>query len=495
MRVFLVGMMGSGKSTIGKILSSVLDLEFVDMDSEIEARSGKTVEKIFESEGEEVFRKLESNLLKELVRKDGIVVSTGGGIVLDSGNRRTLKEENTLYLKLPPADLFKRVDTLNRPLLKGGKEAIFRIWEERRELYEQFPSIEASNYSKWETVASICMRLFPGDKKRIINGTHPVTLANGGFKAIGGMQNAVVSHRVLKVFSEWIPSSAFPIEDGEEAKGFHTLFEIYDFLMERGLSRSDVLAAAGGGTVTDLVGFAASTFKRGVPLTLFPTTLLSQVDASIGGKNGLNFRGGKNMIGNFYFPTETVLDPVTTLSMDPGRFEEGLVEAFKIFLITGQWYDQFRSLCGKLKGRNLATLNKMMEEAVILKDRIVASDVHEKGVRKILNLGHTLGHLYEPIVGVSHGRAVAWGLEREMYYFMNLGLVEESVYNEVCDTLSEIFGLDLPPLPIEEALRLLRNDKKGTACDEAEIEIPLLRSPGEYELLKVKFDDLLAVVV
>ncbi|HQN27844.1 MAG TPA: shikimate kinase, partial [Mesotoga sp.] len=105
MRVFLVGMMGSGKSTIGKILSSVLDLEFVDMDSEIEARSGKTVEKIFESEGEEVFRKLESNLLKELVRKDGIVVSTGGGIVLDSGNRRTLKEENTLYLKLPPADL------------------------------------------------------------------------------------------------------------------------------------------------------------------------------------------------------------------------------------------------------------------------------------------------------------------------------------------------------------------------------------------------------
>ncbi len=213
MRVFLVGMMGSGKSTIGKILSSVLDLEFVDMDSEIEARSGKTVEKIFESEGEEVFRKLESNLLKELVRKDGIVVSTGGGIVLDSENRRTLKEENTLYLKLPPADLFKRVDTLNRPLLKGGKEAIFRIWEERRELYEQFPSIEASNYSKWETVASICMRLFPGDKKRIINGTHPVTLANGGFKAIGGMQNAVVSHRVLKVFSEWISSSAFPIED------------------------------------------------------------------------------------------------------------------------------------------------------------------------------------------------------------------------------------------------------------------------------------------
>ncbi|HNS67778.1 MAG TPA: shikimate kinase, partial [Mesotoga infera] len=171
MRVFLVGMMGSGKSTIGKILSSVLDLEFVDMDSEIEARSGKTVEKIFEDDGEGVFRKLERNLLKELVKKEGIVVSTGGGIVLDTVNRRTLKKENTIYLKLPPADLFKRVDTLNRPLLKGGKEAIFRIWEERRELYEQFPSIEASNHSKWEIVASICMRLFSGEKRRIINGT------------------------------------------------------------------------------------------------------------------------------------------------------------------------------------------------------------------------------------------------------------------------------------------------------------------------------------
>ncbi len=82
-----------------------------------------------------------------------------------------------------------------------------------------------------------------------------------------------------------------------------------------------------------------------------------------------------------------------------------------------------------------------------------------------------------------------------MYYFMNLGLVEESVYNDVCDTLSEIFGLDFPPLPIEEALRLLRNDKKGTTYDETEIEIPLLRSPGNFELLKVKLDELLAVVV
>jgi shikimate kinase/3-dehydroquinate synthase len=487
-------MMGSGKSTIGRILSSVLDKEFIDMDSEIERRTGKTISSIFDEEGESAFRKLEKSLLKELVSKDNIIVSTGGGIILDEQNRRILRAESTIYLKLPPADLFKRVDVSNRPLLKNGKDRIYRIWEERRGLYEQFPSVETSGMSQWETVASICMRILSGDKERLDIKNHPVTISPGSFKRVGGMQNIVVSRRVHKIFSEWIPSSALSIEDGEEAKGFHTLFEVYDFLMERGLSRNDMLVAAGGGTITDLVGFGASTFKRGIPLTLYPTTLLSQVDASIGGKNGINFRGCKNMIGNFYFPAETVLDPVVTLSMDEGRFEEGLVEAFKIFLISGNWYEQFKEKRRSLKERNLSSLSEMLEEAVKQKDRIVAMDTNERGIRKILNLGHTLGHLYEPIAGVSHGMAIAWGLEREMYYFMNLGIIDEVVYRDVTEVLSEIFDLDLPPLPLEEALQLLKNDKKGLPLEERGIEVPVVKSPGIFEMITVKLDDLLAVV-
>lgn len=495
MRVFLIGMMGSGKSTIGRILSSVLDKEFIDMDLEIERARGTSISEIFEKEGEEEFRRLEKNLLKKLIHRDEIVVSTGGGIILDKENRQILKGENAVYLRLPPADLYRRVTVNGRPLLKEGKESIFRIWEERRELYEQFPSVETSSQSRWETVAAISMKIASGESKVLNSSSHPVFISPGGFKSIGRMPNAVVSRRVERIFSEWIPSSALSIDDGEEAKGFHTLFQVYEYLMDRGLSRSDVLVGAGGGTVTDLVGFASSTFKRGIPLVQYPTTLLAQVDASIGGKNGLNFKGCKNVVGNFYMPSETIIDPVVTLSMDEGRFEEGLVEAFKIFLITGQYYEKFKKLCGKLKERNLAALSEMLEEAVKQKDRIVSMDIRETGLRKILNLGHTLGHLYEPLSGVSHGMAVAWGLEREMHYFAGLGVIDELLYRDVSDTLSEIVGLDFPQLPVEEALRLLRNDKKAVDSESAEIEIPVVKRPGEFEFLKVRLDDLLAVVV
>ena len=200
------------------------------------------------------------------------------------------------------------------------------------------------------------------------------------------------------------------------------------------------------------------------------------------------------MIVNCYFPAETVLDPVVTLSMDEGRFEEGLVEAFKIFLISGNWYEQFKEKRRSLKERNLSSLSEMLEEAVKQKDRIVAMDTNERGIRKILNLGHTLGHLYEPIAGVSHGMAIAWGLEREMYYFMNLGIIDEVVYRDVTEVLSEIFDLDLPPLPLEEALQLLKNDKKGLPLEERGIEVPVVKSPGIFEMITVKLDDLLAVV-
>ncbi|KUK67307.1 MAG: 3-dehydroquinate synthetase [Mesotoga infera] len=495
MRVFLIGMMGSGKSTIGRILSSVLDKEFIDMDSEIERVKGMSISEIFEKEGEKEFRRLEKNLLKELVRSDEIVVSTGGGLILDKENRQILKGENVVYLRLPPADLYRRVSVKGRPLLKEGKESIFRVWEERRELYEQFPSVDTSCQTQWETVAAISMKIAAGESKTLSSGSHPVSISPGGFKSIGRMPNTVVSRRVQKIFSELIPSSALSIDDGEEAKGFHTLFEIYEYLMDRGLSRSDMVVGAGGGTVTDLVGFASSTFKRGIPITLYPTTLLAQVDASIGGKNGLNFKGCKNVVGNFYMPYETIIDPVVTLSMDEGRFEEGLVEAFKIFLITGRWYENFKSQCKDLKNRNLGALSEMLEEAIKQKDKIVAIDTREAGIRRILNLGHTLGHLYEPLAGVSHGMAVAWGLEREMHYFANLGLVDEGVYREVSETLSEIVDLDFPQLPVEDALRLLRNDKKAMTSESMEIEIPLVRTPGSFEFAKVRLDDLLAVVV
>ena len=140
-----------------------------------------------------------------------------------------MKEENAVYLRLPPADLYKRVSVKGRPLLKEGKESIFRIWEERRELYEQFPSVDTSSQTQWETVAAISMKITASESKALNCSSHPVSISPGGFKSIGRMPNTIVSGRVQRIFSEWIPSSALSIDDGEEAKGFHTLFQTVSY--------------------------------------------------------------------------------------------------------------------------------------------------------------------------------------------------------------------------------------------------------------------------
>lgn len=494
MRIFLVGMMGSGKTTIGRMLSDVLGIPFVDMDEVIEKREGKQIEKIFVENGEEYFRKNENRLLNELLLEKNVVVASGGGIVLNKQNRKLLEEEKTVFLKVEPEELMNRVNVENRPLLQGKKERVLKLWNERRRFYEEFPCVNTTSLTPWESVVRVLYEVLEHQEIEVKAYIHPVSLELCGFKKISEYEHVFTTKRLAKLYGDFFKFEPLELPDGESAKEFEHVFRCYKHLTDIGFSREDTLVGVGGGALTDVAGFVSSTFKRGTGLTLFPTTLLAQVDAAIGGKNGVDFAGVKNLIGTIRMPDLTVIDPVVTLSMDPERFEEGIVEAFKMALISGRGYDEFKNRVGKLKNREIRSLIKFIKISIEEKSKIVSGDPSDKGQRKCLNLGHTLGHLFEAITKVPHGIAVAWGMEKEMYFFRRHGMIDERMYEDVMETLGKIIDIKIPEIPRKKAEEFLKNDKKGHPMRIGKIDIPFVKVPGSFEIIQVDPEELLEVM-
>ncbi|WP_041437436.1 bifunctional shikimate kinase AroK/3-dehydroquinate synthase AroB [Thermotoga neapolitana] len=491
MRIFLVGMMGSGKSTIGKRVSEVLDLQFIDMDEEIERREGRRVRRIFEEDGEEYFRLKEKELLRELVERDNVVVATGGGVVIDPENRELLKKEKTLFLYAPPEVLMERVTTENRPLLREGKERIREIWERRKQFYTEFRGIDTSKLNEWETTALVVLEALDEKEISTIEKPHLVKIILGGFKRVRNEELVFTTERVEKIYGRYLPENRLLFPDGEEVKTLEHVSRAYYELVRMDFPRGKTIAGVGGGALTDFTGFVASTFKRGVGLSFYPTTLLAQVDASVGGKNAIDFAGVKNIVGTFRMPDYVIIDPVVTLSMDEGRFEEGVVEAFKMALLSGRGLELFDDP-EKIERRNLRILSEMVRLSVEEKAKIVMEDPYDKGLRHALNLGHTLGHVYEMLEGVPHGIAVAWGLEKETMYLYRKGIVPKDTFRWIVEKIKEIVPIPVPAVDREKARTLILNDKK--IMKGSRVRLPYVREPGKVEFLEVDPLELLEVV-
>jgi 3-dehydroquinate synthase len=271
------------------------------------------------------------------------------------------------------------------------------------------------------------------------------------------------------------------LPDGEQHKDWPTLMRIFDALLESRCERSTTLVALGGGVVGDMGGFAAATYQRGIPFIQIPTTLLAQVDSSVGGKTAINHPLGKNMIGAFHQPRMVLADVVTLRTLPDRELKAGLAEVIKYGLIRDrEFLGWLEDNMGRLIGRDTDALMFAIQRSCSNKADVVAADETEQGVRALLNLGHTFGHAIETALGYGvwlHGEAVAAGTMMAAALSQRLGWLTEDEVMRV-EALFIKAGLPVrgPDLASAEYLRLMAHDKKVEAGD---MRLVLLRGIGE----------------
>lgn len=289
---------------------------------------------------------------------------------------------------------------------------------------------------------------------------------------------------LIEGFTDLPPDNIFVMGQGEENKNIRQVEHVWNFLGENRADRKSVLINVGGGMLTDLGGFAAATFKRGIDFINLPTTLLAQVDASVGGKTGINFRGLKNEIGLIRMPLHVFLFLPFLRTLDEANFRSGLAELLKAALICDA------SLWKELSvfdpdNKNEDQLTQWLWQAVMIKKDIVDRDPEEAGDRKALNFGHTIGHALESYSldtgsPVLHGYAVAWGMMAEARLSASEnGLTDEAV-RQISSVMLRIYGD--PPLRIRDLmpmLRLMRFDKKN---ERNRINFTLLNRIGSFSV-------------
>ena len=277
-------------------------------------------------------------------------------------------------------------------------------------------------------------------------------------------------------------AKVYEIEAGEDKKTVESVVGVWRFLSQNGANRKSLVINLGGGMLCDLSGFAASTFKRGLNFINIPTTLLAQVDASIGGKLGFNFEGLKNEIGLFKTPAVVIIDPIFLKTLDHQNFIAGYAEMIKHALIysSSHWkklklYDLNSSGIDKIQLKNL------ISKSIFIKNDFVQNDPKEKNIRKALNFGHTIGHAIESLLmeaqrPVLHGVAVAYGLIGEAYLAHRKMGLSGNELEDICNYLVSVFGKpDISVDNYERLYELMQHDKKN---DQDRINFTLITEIG-----------------
>ncbi|MBP9100312.1 MAG: 3-dehydroquinate synthase [Nitrosomonas sp.] len=504
----MVGMMGAGKTTIGKALASSLDKEFVDSDHEIQERTGVKIPVIFEIEGEAGFRKRESEALLELSQKRNIILATGGGAILNPENRQLLKRSGiVIYLRASVNDLYRRTrHDKNRPLLQTQNlyARLNELYVQRDALYRETAHviIDSGKQGVRFLVQKLINKLISIDFNTIMQGdqnnimqtitvdftplaekrSYPIHIGHGILQHVDLIVSCLPQKRVAIVSNstiaplyleklqtalekQWVRTMPIILPDGETHKNWETLNIIFDALLKNHCERNTTILALGGGVVGDLTGFAAATYLRGVPFIQIPTTLLAQVDSSVGGKTGINHPLGKNMIGAFYQPLMVLADSATLNTLPDRELRAGLAEVIKYGLIRDPaFFDWLEQNMHRLLARDPVTLNEAIQRSCENKAEIVAADEKEKGIRALLNLGHTFGHAIENGMGYGvwlHGEAVAAGTVMAAELSRRMKLIGEADVQRIRKIFIQA-GLPVvaPEMPAEKYLELMLLDKK-----------------------------------
>lgn len=299
----------------------------------------------------------------------------------------------------------------------------------------------------------------------------------------------ITDENVDRIYRKSFPKlPTFVMPAGEAFKNLSTTAEIYRWLLDHGADRHSFIIGIGGGVVCDLAGFIASTFMRGVSFGFVATTLLAQVDASVGGKNGLDLDGYKNIVGTFNQPKFVICDITMLKTLPQVELSNGLAEVVKHALIDDiSKFEYIEKNYKSILALNLEMLEYLVTRSVKIKARIVEVDEREGGLRRVLNLGHTWGHAVEKITGIPHGQAVSIGLVFSAKLSYNKGMLSEDERDRIVNLLSAL-GLHIQvKADSAKVLETLQKDKKKIGNG---VHYVLMKGIGQVEVVEISFDEL-----
>ena len=303
-------------------------------------------------------------------------------------------------------------------------------------------------------------------------------------KDIAIITNEVVAPLYLNEISDLFSNRnviEYILPDGEQEKKLKTVHKIIDRLMEAGLGRDSTLIALGGGVVGDITGFTASIFMRGINFIQIPTTLLAQVDASVGGKTAVNHKSGKNLIGSFYQPQCVICDSIFLATLEATEISAGLAEIIKYGLIfDSEFFQWLQKNMQQILSNDRAAVDYVIQRSCAIKAEIVAQDEKEQSVRALLNFGHTFGHAIEKLTGYgnwTHGDAVAVGMVLAARLSENMSLITPEDVQNIEEILTAAnLPISLPNIDPAELLAAMQSDKK---VKDRNIQLVLLKNIGE----------------
>ena len=461
----LVGMMGAGKTSVGKRLAARLGLPFNDADQEIEAAAGMSVPEIFAKRGEAEFREGERRVVARLLSDGQKVLATGGGAFINASTREKIAASAvSVWLKADFEVLMRRVrKRANRPLLQtqDPEATLKRLIAERYPVYaladhtvfsfdtpqeamvEEIvatllrPKLARSTEPVEQDVERVPVSLGARSYDILIGpgllakaGEHIAKIAPGAACAIITDANVAAHHLQTveaSLAAAGIRHASTILPPGEATKSYGAFARVCDAIIGAKMERGDVVLALGGGVIGDLAGFAAASVRRGMNFVQMPTSLLAQVDSSVGGKTGINSVHGKNLIGAFHQPVLVLADTGALKTLPEREFRAGYAEVVKYGLINDaaffnwletHWRDVFAG--GAARARAVAI-------SCTSKAGFVARDETEQGERALLNLGHTFGHALERLTNYDgtrlvHGEGVAIGMACAFRFSVRLGL-------------------------------------------------------------------------
>lgn len=510
----IIGMMGAGKTRIGREGARAMSVPFADADLEIERKIGMDIPAFFKQYGESAFRKVESEVIVEMLSSFSGIFALGGGAPMTLSVQQALSDYcarggRVVYLDADPNEAMDRANRGGgRPMLDGDANARWKaLYEQRNPVFRKIANVRVR--TRGETPQMVARKVMDMILERSVavagSGVEPyeVRISEGAMSHLAEVLGSEPV-RVALIHTQSVQRHSdrarallrqggydvcdIVIPDAESGKTVDVANSVWRRLGDEGFTRSDAIVGLGGGAATDVAGFIAATWMRGIRYVNCPTSLLAMVDASTGGKTGINTEAGKNLVGSFYTPAGVLAD-LRALSTLPGDiFIEGLGEVAKSgFIEDTAILDILEAHAGELRGFDGATfldsdlrevVAELIERTVSVKMHHVSADLKEKGKREFLNYGHTLGHAIEKLEHFRwrHGNAVAVGMVFAAELSNILGHIDVQLVQYHRSLLQ---SLGLPTSwnngSFEDVLALMHKDKKARGNT---LRFVVLESPG-----------------